>query len=49
MVKYVKSFLILVIFFGRMLFAQDGVLNEYVKYGLESNLALNQQKISLEQ
>ncbi len=49
MVKYGKSFLIIFIFFGRMLFAQDDVLNEYVKYGLESNLALNQQKISLDQ
>ena len=49
MVKYGKSFLIIFIFFGRILFAQGDLLNEYVKYGLESNLALNQQKISLEQ
>ena len=47
MVKYIILFLVLLII--RPLAAQETPLDQYVKEGLESNLALKQQKFSLEQ
>jgi outer membrane protein TolC len=47
MVKYCLSFLIL--FFFRTTIAQETILDQYIKQGLESNLALKQQMFSLEQ